>query len=117
MGNSAFLEKEEPGKKKAKQFLARLTEYKGKKIKADNKEEADELLSGIDPFAFTVSSLEEKEKARKPYPPFTTSSMQQEASTRLGFQTRKTMMIAQQLYEGIDIKGYGTVGLVTYIRY
>ena len=63
-----------------------------------------------------VKKVEEKERARKPYAPFTTSSLQQEASTKLGFYTKKTMLIAQQLYEGIEIKGHGTVGLVSYIR-
>ncbi|MGI6752389.1 MAG: type I DNA topoisomerase [Anaerovoracaceae bacterium] len=113
---NALLEKVEEGKKKSKQFSAKLTDYKGKKVKVENQEEADGLLAGIDPSSFIVKSLEEREKTRRPYPPFTTSSMQQEASTRLGFQTRKTMLVAQQLYEGIDVKGHGTVGLVTYIR-
>ena len=63
-----------------------------------------------------VTRVEEKERMKKPMPPFTTSSMQQEASTKLNFNTKKTMMIAQQLYEGVDIKGLGTTGLVTYIR-
>jgi DNA topoisomerase-1 len=63
-----------------------------------------------------VRKIEEKEKIRKPNPPFTTSSLQQEASNKLGFYTKKTMLIAQQLYEGIEIKGHGTIGLVTYIR-
>ena len=63
-----------------------------------------------------VKKIEEKEKIRKPNPPFTTSSLQQEASNKLGFYTKKTMLIAQQLYEGVEIKGHGTIGLVTYIR-
>ena len=63
-----------------------------------------------------VKSVEEKERIKKPSPPFTTSSLQQEASNKLGFYTKKTMLIAQQLYEGVEIKGHGTVGLVSYIR-
>ncbi|MBE6031970.1 MAG: type I DNA topoisomerase [Clostridiales bacterium] len=101
---------------KAKPFAARLTEYKGKKLTVGNKEEADKVLAALDPDAYEVTAVESKERIRKPFPPFTTSSLQQEASNRLGFYTRKTMLIAQQLYEGVDIKGHGTVGLISYIR-
>jgi len=104
------------GKEKQKTFNAKLAEYKGKKIPVSSKKEADKILSELDPNGFIVSKIEEKEKIKKPYPPFTTSSLQQEASTKLGFYTKKTMLIAQQLYEGIEIKGHGTIGLVTYIR-
>ena len=113
---SAVLINESKGKEKQKRFTAKLSEYKGKKITVSNKEEADKVLSELDSKNFTVRKIEEKEKARKPNPPFTTSSLQQEASNKLGFYTKKTMLIAQQLYEGIEIKGHGTVGLVTYIR-
>lgn len=106
----------ETGDFKKKQFIARLVEYKGKKLTIDNKSQADEILSTIDPGAFIVKKVEEKERIKKPFPPFITSSLQQEASNKLGFFTKKTMLIAQQLYEGIEIKGYGTVGLVSYIR-
>ncbi len=101
---------------KSKSFLAKLNEYKGKKITVSNKEEADKILSEINPDSFTVTKIDRKERNRNPYAPFTTSSLQQEASNKLNFATKKTMLIAQQLYEGIDIKGHGTVGLVTYIR-
>ncbi len=101
---------------KNKSFLAKLNEYKGKKITVSNKEEADKILSEIKPENFYVSKIDKKERNRNPYAPFTTSSLQQEASNKLNFATKKTMLIAQQLYEGIDIKGHGTVGLVTYIR-
>lgn len=104
------------GKEKQKAFNAKLAEYKGKKITVSSKKEADKILSELDPDRYIVNKIEEKEKVRKPYPPFTTSSLQQEASTKLGFYTKKTMLIAQQLYEGIEIKGHGTIGLVTYIR-
>lgn len=104
------------GKEKQKQFSAKLTEYKGKKITVSNKEEADFILSALEPKGFIVQKVEEKERTRKPNPPYTTSSLQQDASNKLNFNTKKTMLIAQQLYEGIEIKGHGTVGLVTYIR-
>ena len=101
---------------KKRQFSARLGEYKGKKITVENQQASDKVLADLKGGKFIVSSVEEKERTKKPYPPFTTSSLQQEASNRLGFFTKKTMLIAQQLYEGIEIKGHGTVGLVTYIR-
>lgn len=110
----ALLSKSEA--KTARSFIAKLTEYKGKKIEISNKKEADEILAKIDKDGFTVKKVEEKERKKKAYAPFTTSSLQQEASTRLNFSTRKTMQIAQQLYEGVSVKGHGTVGLVTYIR-
>ena len=99
-----------------KEFTARLTEYNGKKLTLNNKEETDRVLAALDKDGFVVTSVEQKERSKKAYAPFTTSSLQQEASTRLNFYTRKTMQVAQQLYEGIEIKGHGTVGLVTYIR-
>lgn len=113
---TAVLMNEAKGKERQKQFSAKLTEYQGKKITVSNKAEADKILAELDPKHFIVKKIEEKEKIRKPYPPFTTSSLQQEASNKLGFYTKKTMLIAQQLYEGMEIKGHGTVGLVTYIR-
>ncbi|MBQ3107236.1 MAG: type I DNA topoisomerase, partial [Firmicutes bacterium] len=101
---------------KKRQFNARLGEYKGKKISVENQQASDKVLADLKGGKFIVSAVEEKERTKRPYPPFTTSSLQQEASNRLGFFTKKTMLIAQQLYEGIEIKGHGTVGLVTYIR-
>ncbi len=102
--------------KMKKQFTAKLTEYKGKKLTVDNKEEADTALAALGRDGFVVKSVEAKERIKKPLPPFTTSSMQQEASNKLGFYTKKTMLIAQQLYEGVEVKGHGTIGLVSYIR-
>ncbi|MEG0829961.1 MAG: type I DNA topoisomerase [Anaerovoracaceae bacterium] len=102
--------------KKKKVFTAKLIEYLGKKINVANEEEADHIVKALKPKEYQVTFVEEKERNRKPYAPFTTSSLQQEASSRLGYYTKKTMMIAQQLYEGIEIKGHGTVGLVSYIR-
>jgi len=99
-----------------KVFPAKLTDYKGKKLTIENKKQHDEILAALSGNNYIVDNIEEKERVRKPYAPFTTSSLQQEASNRLNFNTKKTMMVAQQLYEGVDIKGHGTIGLVTYIR-
>ncbi|MFA5527545.1 MAG: type I DNA topoisomerase [Peptostreptococcales bacterium] len=97
-------------------FKAKLIEHDSKKIAIANETEAHRIIEAIKDSPFTVKKIENKERSRKPLPPFTTSSLQQEASNRLNFFTKRTMMAAQQLYEGIDIKGMGTVGLVTYIR-
>lgn len=102
--------------KKGRKFAAKLNEYKGKKITVRDKAHADIILAELENREYVVNAIEEKERSRKPYAPFTTSSMQQDASTKLGFSTKKTMMIAQQLYEGVEIKGKGTIGLVSYIR-
>jgi DNA topoisomerase I len=99
-----------------KEFQARLTEFNGKKLTVNNQIDAEKVFSAIDKDSFAVTGVVSKERIKRPYPPFTTSSLQQEASNKLGYNTKKTMMIAQQLYEGIEIKGHGTVGLVTYIR-
>jgi len=113
---TAVLMNEVKGKEKQKPFSAKLAEYQGKKLTVSSKKEADKVLSELDPKGYVVRKTEEKERIKKPNPPFTTSSLQQEASNKLGFYTKKTMLIAQQLYEGIEIKGHGTIGLVTYIR-
>ena len=102
--------------KKGKTFTAKLSEYQKKKITIGNKEENDRITCELKQGDYTVTSLTQKERMKKPYAPFTTSSMQQEASTKLNFNTRKTMMVAQQLYEGIDVKGVGSIGLITYLR-
>lgn len=102
--------------KKGKSFFAKLTEYEGKKLTVENKQSADEVLAALREGEYKVSQVMRKERKRKPFAPFTTSSLQQEAATKLGFTTKKTMMVAQQLYEGVEIKGQGTQGLVTYIR-
>ncbi len=104
------------GSGRIKSFLAKLAEQDGKKIAINNKEEADSILAELKKSGYTVTKIEDKKKTRKPLPPFTTSSLQQDASVKLGFLTKRTMFTAQQLYEGIDIKGEGTVGLVSYIR-
>lgn len=97
-----------------KDFEASLFAYKNKDIKVKNEEEADKILSSLTD-KFTVSSITKKEKAKKAKPPYITSTLQQEASTKLNFPAKKTMSIAQKLYEGIDI-GTETTGLITYMR-
>ena len=89
---------------------------KDKKIEISNKEEVSKILDTIDKNNFIVDEVKKGTRKRNPYAPYTTSTLQQDASKKLGFSTRKSMMIAQQLYEGVDIKKEGTVGLVTYIR-
>jgi len=101
---------------KGKGFRATLTTKNGKKMKINNEEEKNAVLSELDPEGYIVRKINERERKAKPFAPFTTSSMQQDASVRLNFNTRRTMRVAQQLYEGIDIKGRGTVGLITYLR-
>lgn len=97
-------------------FTAKLAEYKGKKLIVENEEQNNAVLKDLESGKYIVSSVEEKDRMRKAAAPFTTSSLQQDAANKLNFSTRKTMMVAQQLYEGIEIKGKGTVGLVSYIR-
>ena len=101
---------------KERTFTAKLTDYKGKKVVIGNEEENNNVLEQLKKGKYIVRAIEEKERLRKTPPPFTTSSLQQDAANKLNFSTRKTMMVAQQLYEGIEIKGRGTVGLVSYIR-
>lgn len=95
---------------------AKLVQFKNKKIEINNKEQMDTVLKDLDGIHYVVSDVKKKEKKRQPSPPFTTSTMQQEASRKLNFPARKTMQVAQQLYEGLDIGPEGTVGLITYIR-
>lgn len=102
--------------KKDKEFTAKLVKKNGKKLTIANKEENDQILKDLSNSEFTVAKVDKKKRSQRPYAPFTTSSLQQDASAKLGFNPRKTMMIAQQLYEGINVKGHGTMGLVTYIR-
>ncbi|MCL2698722.1 MAG: type I DNA topoisomerase [Defluviitaleaceae bacterium] len=86
------------------------------KLKLRNKEEADTVKKAIEHAEFKIAEVKRGQKQRKPLAPFTTSTLQQEGSRLLGFATHKTMLVAQQLYEGVDIKGQGTIGLVSYIR-
>ena len=99
-----------------KEFIARLAEKDGEKFTPANKAETDEVLAAIKGGDYSVKDVDARERKRKPYAPYTTSTLQQDASIKLGFQTRRVMSVAQQLYEGVAVKGFGTVGLVTYIR-
>jgi len=101
------------------EFKANLISKDGKKFdKLDikNKEQADSILKELENAKYQVSSVEKKERKRSPYPPYTTSTMQQDVSRRIGFSSSKTMMVAQKLYEGIQIGSQGVVGLITYMR-
>jgi len=97
-------------------FVAELSKIDGKKAVVRTGEEADSIEKELGGGEYVVRSVKEGKRNTKPYAPFTTSSMQQDASIRLGFQTSKTMQVAQQLYEGVNLKGIGARGLVTYIR-
>ena len=97
-------------------FTAKLTHKNGKKIKITSKEENDVILEELKANKYVVEDVQEKKRTRKPYAPFTTSSLQQDSANKLNFNTRKTMMVAQQLYEGIDVGKNGTMGLITYLR-
>lgn len=88
----------------------------GKKIHLKTEDEVKAILREIENSAFTVKTVTKKERRRSPAPPFTTSSLQQEAARKLNFRAKKTMMLAQQLYEGIVIGKEGTIGLITYMR-
>jgi DNA topoisomerase I len=97
-------------------FEAQFYGLNGKKQELSNEEEVKGILSKIKGKSFTIESVQKKERKRNPSPPFITSSLQQEAARKLNFRAKKTMMLAQQLYEGIDLGKEGTVGLITYMR-
>ena len=97
-------------------IAARLHSIDGAKIAIQNAQQAQEAAARIESGAFTIKAVKRGERRKHPAPPFTTSNLQQEASRKLGFTTAKTMQIAQQLYEGVDVTGHGTVGLISYIR-
>ena len=97
-------------------FAARYHGRNGKKAELKSAEEVEAVVEETKNAPFTVKSVKRTDKQRSPSPPFTTSTMQQEASRKLSMTPRRTMAIAQQLYEGVDIEGEGTVGLITYMR-
>ncbi len=99
-----------------KAFDATLSTVDGKKFEADNHIPVDELVERLRSADFVVASIKKSVRKKTPQAPFTTSTLQQDASKRLGFQTTRTMRTAQELYEGVDIKGQGLVGLITYMR-
>lgn len=95
---------------------ASLETVDGQKLTLENKEQTDAVLKRLDGAEFAVESVKKSIRRKSPAAPFTTSTLQQEASKRLSFQARRTMSAAQELYEGVDIKGMGPVGLITYMR-
>src|SRR6266568_81823 len=97
-------------------FEARLAKIKGKTAEVKNQAEAEHVLSVVKNSDFLVESVVTKEKKRNPVPPFTTSKLQQDAARRLRFTVKKTMMLAQRLYEGVELGDEGRVGLITYMR-
>lgn len=102
--------------KSNKEFEAKLVGKNNKKLEIHSKEEVDEILANIKDAKFIVKDVKKGERKRNPAPPFTTSTMQQEASRKLNFSLKKTMSVAQTLYEGVKIPEKGTVGLITYMR-
>lgn len=103
-------------KESKKKFVAKFYGKNGKKLDLHKQEEVDEILKAIENAKFIVEDVKKGERKRTPAPPFTTSTMQQEASRKLGFTLKKTMSVAQGLYEGVKIPERGTVGLITYMR-
>ena len=99
-----------------KTFTAHYYGKNGKKFEPSSREEIDAVIADTKSAVFAVKSVKRADKQRSPSPPFTTSTLQQEASRKLNMTPRRTMSIAQQLYEGVDIEGEGTVGLITYMR-
>lgn len=97
-------------------FEASLYGLKNKKLQPKSKNEIDSILSALKNAEYFIEKIQKGQRKRNAPPPFTTSTLQQEASRKLGFSTKKTMMLAQQLYEGVDIKGEGSIALITYIR-
>ena len=103
-------------KKERKKFPIKLATKNGKKVEIDSEDKANEIINEIKNGAFEVKNIKKGKKNKNPLPPFTTSTLQQDASRKLNFMTKRTMSIAQALYEGVEVKGYGTVGLITYMR-
>jgi len=97
-------------------FSARLFKFKGKKADLPNEKKVKEILEALKGATYLVTKVEKKERKDNPKPPFITSTLQQEAARKLGFTAKKTMLIAQQLYEGMDLAHEGPVGLITYMR-
>ena len=103
-------------KKDNKAFEAKFYGYDNKKVELNNSEQVQKLLKGIQPENFIVRDVKVGEKKRNPAAPFITSTLQQEAARKLNFRSAKTMKIAQELYEGVEIGKQGTIGLITYMR-
>ncbi|WP_195999659.1 type I DNA topoisomerase [Clostridium sp. 1001271B_151109_B4] len=103
-------------KKERKKFPIKLTKYENKKIEISNENEANKVINDLNENEYRVEKVKKGSRLKNPLPPFTTSTLQQEAAKKLNFITKRTMSIAQALYEGVDVKGFGTVGLITYMR-
>ncbi len=99
-----------------KTFTVKLASKNNKKLEISNEQESKSIIEEIENGEFFINKIKKAQKNKNPLPPFTTSTLQQDAYKRLNFATKRTMSIAQQLYEGIDIKGHGTLGLITYMR-
>lgn len=97
-------------------FVAQLTHKGGKKVAIANKEEAQAIQEQLEKQEAVITAVERRKRSRRPAPPFTTSTLQQEGVRKLNFGAKRTMMIAQHLYEGMEIGGFGHVGLITYMR-
>lgn len=97
-------------------FIAQVTHVDDKKVELDNESMTQAVVDGLKTAEYRISKVEKKEQRRKPNPPFITSKLQQESASKLHFTAKKTMMVAQQLYEGLDIGSEGPVGLITYMR-
>lgn len=104
------------GMPKTALFDAQLILIDGQKVKIDNEDQAEKIKEELEKAEFAVTDVKRRERRRNPAAPFITSSLQQEASRKLGFTSRKTMMVAQQLYEGLELGSSGPVGLITYMR-
>ena len=98
------------------EFLTRYYSYNGKKRELKSIDEVESVKRELENAEFIVKTVKKQDKSRNPAPPFITSTLQQEASRKLSMTTRRTMSVAQQLYEGVDVEGEGTVGLITYMR-
>ncbi|WP_300348093.1 type I DNA topoisomerase [Clostridium sp.] len=103
-------------KKGRKSFPVKLTTKNKKKVEIKNKEQADLIIEELKQNEYVVNKIKKGEKNKNPLAPFTTSTLQQEASKKLNYMTKKTMSVAQQLYEGVEVKKFGIVGLITYMR-
>ncbi len=102
--------------KKGEVFESKLSRIEGKKPEIGSKEQADRIVAGIKDEKLLVKNVEVKERKRNPYPPYITSTLQRDAASRLGFSAKKTMVVAQQLYEGVELGEKGSVGLISYMR-
>jgi DNA topoisomerase-1 len=97
-------------------FLAELAEWAGQKFQAKNEQEASRIVTALEGASYVVAKIEQKDRQEKAPPPFTTSTLQQQGSIRLHYSAKKTMMLAQRLYEGVELGGEGSVALITYMR-